>query len=66
MRALILTMALPFLGACVNLPVSAPAVCLGTIEERPAHARALIADGGPLSQATGADLLSKLEAGCGE
>ena len=45
---------------------SREALCAGTKTDRRAHAAALIEDGGPVSQASGAVLLSKMKAGCNE
>ncbi|WP_424967349.1 hypothetical protein [Dinoroseobacter sp. S375] len=64
MRALILATLAVSLSGCVTSLRSTPAVCDGTRSERVAHADALLTDGGPLSVATGSDLLSKLHAGC--
>ncbi len=47
---------------CVS--VSETAICDGTERLRDAHTEALLADGGPQSQVTGARLLSALDAGC--
>jgi len=54
-----------FLSACAN-SLSDSAICDGTRAERKAHASALIEDGGPLSQATGAVVLGMVSAGCAE
>lgn len=57
-------MILPLLASgCAN--VSETAICDGTERLRDAHTAALLADGGPQSQVTGARLLSALDAGCG-
>ncbi len=57
--------AMLFLSACGGSQ-SEMAVCVGTRDYRRAHAAALIEDGGPVSQASGAVLLSKIKAGCAE
>lgn len=46
--------------------VSSPAICANSLPDRKAHARALVVDGGPQSQRTGAVVLAKLDAGCKE
>lgn len=50
---------------CAAGPISQPAVCSGTEALRPAHAGALVEDGGPLSRRTGAALIAAVDAGCG-
>ena len=42
------------------------AICDGTRQSRAAHAAALIEDGGPISQQTGATLLVQMRNGCVE
>lgn len=54
-----------FLSACGGSQ-NEMAVCVGTHDDRRDHAAALIEDGGPVSQASGAVLLSRLKAGCNE
>ena len=54
-----------FLSACGGSQ-SEMAVCVGSRDDRRTHAAALIEDGGPVSQASGAALLSKIKAGCSE
>ena len=51
--------------ACASLP-SKQALCDGTVDDRKAHAGALLADGGPMSRDTGERLLSKLRGGCND
>ena len=53
-------------SGCANLLISEDAICTSTLELRKAHAGALLADGGPLSQETGERLLSGVKAGCNE
>lgn len=60
---LILTALLPSCAAYQADPV---AICAGTKTDRKAHAAALVTDGGPKSRVTGAAVLVKMEAGCGE
>ena len=55
---------LVFLTGCVTGPVSEAAVCDGTARLRPAHAAALVEDGGPVSRRTGAELIAAVDAGC--
>ena len=43
---------------------STSAICDGSFDLRTDHAAALSQDGGPLSQRTGAALISTLDAGC--
>ncbi|QDP55394.1 MAG: hypothetical protein Tp176DCM1853251_78 [Prokaryotic dsDNA virus sp.] len=65
MKALIVvTLALCLIGCAPSLSDSA--ICDGTRQDRKSHAGALIEDGGPVSQASGAVLLSRLRAGCSE
>lgn len=45
---------------------STSAICDGSLDLRTNHAAALYADGGPLSQRTGAALIATLDAGCGD
>ena len=52
-------------ASCAALPNSA-AICDGTAGDRRSHAAALIIDGGETSKITGANLLSKFDAGCAE
>lgn len=54
-----------FCASC-SASLSDSAICDGTRAERKAHASALIDDGGPLSQATGAVVLGMVSAGCAE
>lgn len=54
-----------FLSAC-DPSASREALCVGSRDDRRSHAAALIEDGGPVSQASGAVLLSRLKAGCNE
>ena len=42
------------------------AICDGTEKQRTAHAAALVADGGPQSKVTGAQLIALIDAGCGD
>ena len=52
-------------GGCTSaVSTSAPAICDGSLDLRTDHAAALSQDGGPLSQRTGAALISALDAGC--
>lgn len=46
--------------------VSSVAICEGTLSLRDAHTVALLEDGGPQSQETGARLLDTLDAGCAD
>ena len=46
--------------------VSNSAICDGMISDRKNHAQALAVDGGDLSIRTGALLIQKLDAACGE
>ena len=50
-------------GGCTSA-VSTSAICDGSFDLRTDHAAALSQDGGPLSQRTGAALISALDAGC--
>ena len=43
---------------------SLEASCRGTADARSAHAAALVADGGPLSLVTGANLIAQIDAAC--
>jgi hypothetical protein len=45
---------------------SATAICDGSERLRTDHAKALIADGGPLSKKSGAQLIAAIDAGCAE
>ena len=65
MRCLIPVLVTMLLAGCESLP-SEIAVCSGTEAMRRDHARGLLTDGGPVSQATGERLLTGLRAGCGE
>lgn len=47
-----------------GLAASESVLCERTADDTDAHTEALIADGGPMSQLTGARLISKLDAGC--
>ena len=51
------------LSGCAS--VSVPAICKGTEGPRDALTIALLADGGPQSTVAGANLIAKLDAGCG-
>ena len=63
---MILAMTLPLLGAgCVNAGNDA-AICDGSKQDRREHAAALAIDGGNLSVVTGARLIRRIDAGCGE
>lgn len=53
-----------FLTGCSGAANDA-AICAGTAGDRTAHARALVQDGGPQSRRTGAVLITRLDAGCG-
>ena len=64
MRRLLLT--LPMLASACAISVSDAALCTATEASRRAHANALLVDGGDTSVITGADLLEKFKAGCGE
>lgn len=63
-RLMILMMTLSLTG-CGVFP-SSPAICEGTLEDRKAHAAALVEDGGPQSRRSGLRLLTRLKAGCAE
>ena len=45
--------------------ISDSALCAGTDQATTEHAAGLAVDGGPVSLATGAALISKIDAGCG-
>lgn len=64
-RILIIAMALSTVSAC-SVAVSSQAVCDGTLRDRAAHAAALAEDGGDQSIQTGAALIRKLDAACGD
>jgi len=53
------------LNGCANAPNDS-AICDGTAQSRTSHAAALAADGGPHSLVTGALLIQKIDAGCGQ
>lgn len=58
--------ALPLLvGGCVTAPNDS-AICDGLKSARDAHTEALLEDGGDQSVLTGAALLSRLDAACGD
>ena len=57
-------MMLALLIGCAAVPVATPALCAGTEALRPAHAGALVDDGGPKSRRTGAALIAAVDAGC--
>lgn len=61
-QIIILTLTL-LMSGCAN--VSATAICSGTVGDRDALTLALLEDGGPKSKTAGANLISKLDAGCG-
>lgn len=42
------------------------AICDGTVQDRRDHAAALAKDGGDLSILTGAKLIKRIDAGCGD
>ena len=56
------------LSGCVSgpgpVPLSSRPICDGTRNLRPDHAAALVRDGGPVSQRTGAALIAAVDAGC--
>ena len=56
------------LSGCVSgpdhVPLTTRPICDGTANLRPAHAAALVKDGGPVSQRTGAALIAAVDAGC--
>ena len=54
-----------FVTGC-NVAASKPAVCTGTEVDRTSHAGALVEDGGIKSRRTGAVLIAKIDAGCGD
>lgn len=64
-RIFTIAMALSTVSACSG-PVSSQAVCDGTLSDRAAHAAALAEDGGDQSIRTGATLIRKLDAACGD
>lgn len=53
-----------FLSACAAPTINQDAICDGTRQARSEHTAALLADGGDLSLATGADLIARIDAGC--
>lgn len=54
-----------FVTGCANV-ASNNAICDGTLRDRAAHAAALAEDGGDQSITTGAALIRKLDAACGD
>ena len=65
MNMLMLTATLLLASACTT-SVSDSAICDGSQSAREAHRQALLADGGPQSLESGADLLEMISAGCGK
>ena len=65
MRYAILASLMIFGAGCTTLPSDA-AICSGTVQMRKDHARALLQDGGEISQRTGERLLTGIKAGCAE
>jgi len=61
-----LAMILAFSVTGCGIAVSDRAICDGTSADRTAHAAALARDGGDLSVTTGAALIRKLDAACGD
>lgn len=57
---------IPMLLAASCASVNEAAICDGTQRARDAHTVALLDDGGPRSQTTGARLIGLLDAGCGD
>ena len=51
-------------AGCMSAVSTSGAICDGSFDIRTDHAAALFADGGPLSQKTGAALIGSLDAGC--
>ena len=64
-RLTALTMLTLCLTGCEIAP-SGPAICDATVALRTDHAAALFADGGQLSQRSGARLIATIDAGCGQ
>lgn len=60
----ILTMILAGCFGAGEEPVESRPLCDGTADLRTDHAAALAVDGGPLSRATGRDLIATIDAGC--
>ncbi len=53
------------IAGCASAP-SDSAICDGTTQLRTNHAAALVADGGPRSKVSGANLIATLDSGCGD